>query len=63
MVKSICKIYLERGTNMNKRVEELLQSNLCMNGVSGEVQYEDTYPDTYDDIYRDTYRDSFEDYR
>ena len=51
---------------MNKRVEELLQSNFCVNGVSGEVHYDDNkysdrYADGYDYIYHDTYDDRYHD--
>lgn len=51
---------------MNKRVEELLQSDFCVNGVSGEVHYDDNtysdrYADGYDDIYHDTYDDRYHD--
>ncbi len=47
---------------MNKRVEELLQSNFCVTEVSGDVRYDDnTYSDSYEDRYDDMYHDTYDD--
>ena len=55
--------YIIQGVIMNRRVEELLQSNIT-NITNEENNYGDScYHDEYHDQYADTYRDTYVDDR